>query len=106
MHAVDPANAPKWREMTAVGICDGLARIRPTWSDGAWCAISGGNPAIWQYELPELVQALKARRMRVAIEPQGSVANEAFEHADLVTFSPKPPSSGMAFDRNKLSACM
>jgi 7-carboxy-7-deazaguanine synthase len=103
MHAVDPANSHLWRELTSAQICDELARLRPTSIGGSWCTISGGNPGIWQHELAELVLELKARRMRVAIETQGSIANEGFRHADLVTFSPKPPSSGMTFDQAKLA---
>lgn len=106
LHAVDPANANLWRELSAAEVCEELRRLRPTWQDGSWCTISGGNPAIWQHELVELVLALKARRLRIAIETQGSLANAAFGHADLVTLSPKPPSSGMAFDRAKLAACL
>src|SRR5262249_37673522 len=49
---------------------------------------------------------LKDRRMRVAIETQGSVPNKAFLYADMVTFSPKPPSSRMDFDRVKLAECL
>ncbi len=58
-----------------------------------WITLSGGNPAIW--DLEKVVIGLKQDDMRVAIETQGSMAPEWFDYLDLITCSPKPPSSGM-----------
>lgn len=106
MHAVDPANVGNWREMSAREICDELHRIAPNYPMGAWVTISGGNPAIWQTELPELVSVLNAAGWAINIETQGSVPNEAFLLADMVTISPKGPSSGMVTRYDKLSECI
>jgi len=106
LHAVNPENAPKWREMSAAEICEALIELAPGHPWGSWVTISGGNPAIWQHELPELVGALQAEGWRTNIETQGSVPNRAFKLSDMVTFSPKGPSSGMTLDEEKLAACV
>lgn len=100
MHAVDPelvrANA---RQMTAEQIVDELddldtvdpnreARATP------WVSISGGNPAI-HAGVGGLVSALHDRAYLVNVETQGSRWQEWLERCDMVTVSPKPPSSGM-----------
>lgn len=106
MHAVDPTNAPAWRDMDALAVANEVARIAPQLPDGSWVTISGGNPAIWQRELPELVEGLRARGYRINIETQGSVPNDAFTQAELVTISPKGPTSGMSTDYAKLDRCI
>jgi len=108
MHAVDESYAYSWRTMTPHEAAQAVADLTPkaTGTRGMWVTISGGNPAIWQKELPELVAALQAMNYRVNIETQGSVPNEAFGIADMVTISPKGPSSGMTLDRAKLRKCV
>lgn len=59
-----------------------------------WVTLSGGNPAL--LELGELVAHLHAEGRRVAVETQGSVWRNWLGDVDLLTISPKPPSSGMA----------
>lgn len=66
-----------------------------------WIIISGGNPALLQ--LGELVERLHQAGWKVAVETQGSVFKPWLRDVDLLTVSPKPPSSGMATDFNKLS---
>lgn len=100
MHAVDPelvrANA---RQMTAGQIVDELisldlpaaghdTRLTP------WVSISGGNPAIHAGVDP-LVSVLHAHGYLVNVETQGSRWQSWLERCDMVTVSPKPPSSGM-----------
>lgn len=106
LHAVDPTNAPRWMDMEPDGIVDAMEQLAPDLAPGTWVSISGGNPAIWQTELPQLVKALQKASYRVNIETQGSVPNEAFREADVVTISPKGPSSGMVTDREKLARCI
>jgi 7-carboxy-7-deazaguanine synthase len=55
--------------------------------------LSGGNPAI--HNLMPLLEAFKKRRVRAAIETQGSTrpSREVIRALDHVTLSPKPPSS-------------
>lgn len=106
LHAVEPVNAPLWAEMTPASIVERMEAIAPDLAAGTWVSVSGGNPAIWQRELPELVRLLQKASYRVNIETQGSVPNDAFRDADLVTISPKGPSSGMVTDRAKLARSM
>jgi len=71
-----------------------------------WVTLTGGNPAI--HNLAPLLAALKDRPdpYHVILETQGSVAREWFSLCDLVTLSPKPPSSGMPTHWEKLDRCI
>lgn len=106
MHAVDPEHVSKWRDMNATQIAAEVRELTPKLPGGSWVTISGGNPAIWQTELLGLVYTLQRDKWRVNIETQGSVPNQAFRAADLVTISPKGPSSGMKLDLDKLDDCV
>lgn len=106
MHAVDPANVGNWTEMTPDEILVRVNQIGPKQRWGDWVTISGGNPAIWQKELPSLVEELQIGGWRVNVETQGSVPNAAFKQANTVTLSPKGPSSGMQLDTDKLAQCV
>jgi 7-carboxy-7-deazaguanine synthase len=64
-----------------------------------WVTLSGGNPAL--LELGELVSLLHASGRRVTVETQGSVWRDWLAGVDLLTVSPKPPSSGMATPENE-----
>ncbi|TXC91511.1 7-carboxy-7-deazaguanine synthase QueE [Metabacillus litoralis] len=63
--------------------------------------ISGGNPALLT-NLFELVSLLKQNGKKIAIETQGSKYQEWLNDIDDLTISPKPPSSGMKTDFDKL----
>ncbi|WP_103110872.1 7-carboxy-7-deazaguanine synthase QueE [Brevibacillus reuszeri] len=63
--------------------------------------ISGGNPALLA-SLDGLVQLLKKRGIRTAVETQGSKWQSWLSDIDDVTISPKPPSSGMTTDLDAL----
>lgn len=63
--------------------------------------ISGGNPALLA-SLDGLVQLLKERGIRTAVETQGSKWQSWLYDIDDVTISPKPPSSGMTTDLDAL----
>ncbi|WP_181350385.1 7-carboxy-7-deazaguanine synthase QueE [Thalassobacillus sp. CUG 92003] len=63
--------------------------------------ISGGNPALLG-NLNELIDQLHQRGHEVALETQGSKWQDWFMSIDDLTISPKPPSSGMATDWEKL----
>lgn len=67
--------------------------------------ISGGNPALLA-SLGELVSQLKQKGMRTALETQGSKWQQWLTRIDDVTVSPKPPSSGMITDYQKLDEMM
>ncbi|MDQ0229486.1 7-carboxy-7-deazaguanine synthase QueE [Metabacillus malikii] len=63
--------------------------------------ISGGNPALLA-NLQEFVTLLKNKGKKIAIETQGSKYQEWLKEIDDLTISPKPPSSGMITDFEKL----
>ncbi|KKK34558.1 7-carboxy-7-deazaguanine synthase [Salinicoccus sediminis] len=63
--------------------------------------ISGGNPALLK-NLEPFVTAAKDRGIALAMETQGTVFQEWMGRVDDVTVSPKPPSSGMETDFDRL----
>lgn len=63
--------------------------------------LSGGNPALLP-QLGALVDVLHSHGITVAVETQGSRWQDWLLDIDEVTISPKPPSSGMETDWNKL----
>lgn len=63
--------------------------------------LSGGNPLLLP-QLGSLVELLRAKGVRTAVETQGSVWQDWVLLTDEVTLSPKPPSSGMTTDLAKL----
>ncbi len=67
----------------------------------SFVTISGGNPALLK-NLTHLIDLLKANQIKVAIETQGSKWQDWFLQVDELTISPKPPSSGMVTDFDKL----
>lgn len=67
--------------------------------------ISGGNPALLK-NMQSFVTKAKDRGIRLAVETQGTVFQEWLSEIDDVTISPKPPSSGMITDFEKLEHVM
>lgn len=63
--------------------------------------VSGGNPALLK-NLAGIIALLKKNNIEVALETQGSRWQDWFLEIDDLTISPKPPSSGMNTDFNKL----
>lgn len=63
--------------------------------------LSGGNPALLS-QLGSLVDELHRHGITVAVETQGSRWQDWLNDIDEVTISPKPPSSGMETDWEKL----
>ncbi len=64
--------------------------------------ISGGNPALIGESMADFVKLLHQRGIQAAIETQGSRWQDWFYAIDVLTISPKPPSSGMVTDWEKL----
>lgn len=87
------------RQMTAEDIWIELHRIGGERFEHV--TISGGNPALISH-LDELIELLKSQGKKIAIETQGSKYQEWLKDIDDLTISPKPPSSGMKTDFNKL----
>jgi 7-carboxy-7-deazaguanine synthase len=63
-----------------------------------------GNPAL--QPLGGLLTLGKSSGYSFALETQGSVAQQWFAGLDVLTISPKPPSSGMPTDLQKLQDCV
>ena len=102
LHAVDSAYRHEWAPMSAGEIMarvEELSRGKPL-----MVSLSGGNPAI--QDLDGLITMGKEKEYRFALETQGSVAQDWFSALDVLTLSPKPPSSGMETDWAKFDACL
>ena len=101
LHAVESAYRHTWRSMTAEAVWAEVERLA---GDPLTVTLSGGNPAT--QDLAPLIALGRAKGYRFAIETQGSVVRDWFADLDLLTLSPKPPSSGMATDFAILDACV
>ncbi|WP_046178492.1 7-carboxy-7-deazaguanine synthase QueE [Domibacillus tundrae] len=64
--------------------------------------ISGGNPALLPH-IGGLLELFKEKGITSALETQGSKYQPWFHDIDELTISPKPPSSGMNTDYDKLA---
>ncbi|MCB9982738.1 MAG: 7-carboxy-7-deazaguanine synthase QueE [Rhodospirillales bacterium] len=102
LHAVDSAYRREWRAMSAENIMEEIERLssgHPT-----MVTLSGGNPAI--QPLGSLITLGHERGYRFALETQGSIAKDWFADLDVLTLSPKPPSSGHKTDWDAFTACL
>lgn len=102
LHAVDSAYRRDWKPMSAEEI---FVRVREL-SGGVplTVSLSGGNPAI--QPLGTLIALGKREGYTFALETQGSIAQDWFADLDVLTLSPKPPSSGMATDWDAFDRCV
>ncbi|WP_409250980.1 7-carboxy-7-deazaguanine synthase QueE [Bacillus sp. SCS-153A] len=87
------------RMMTAVEIWEELFEIGGSRFNHV--TISGGNPALIA-AIEELLAIFKENGIESALETQGSRWQDWFLDIDQLTLSPKPPSSGMKTDFEKL----
>lgn len=87
------------RKMNAADIWKELKRIGG--DRFSHVTISGGNPLLLP-QLSSLVELLKSEGIRIAVETQGSRWQDWLAEIDDVTISPKPPSSGMTTDWERL----
>ena len=102
MYAVDPKFRADWAPMSALEIMDEvdkLSRHQPL-----MVTLSGGNPAT--QPLGDLIKEGKSKGYRFALETQGSVARQWFSDLDVLTLSPKPPSSAMETDWSIVQHCV
>jgi 7-carboxy-7-deazaguanine synthase len=102
-YAVLPEYKQTWGEMNTSDIEEALLGLAGP-SRCGWVTLSGGNPAL--YDCGPLIDALHEVGYRVAMETQGTVAKEWMRRLDLLTLSPKPPSSGMEQTPAQLIACL
>lgn len=96
LFAVLPEDVRRAPRMTPAEVAAALAALDGT---PEWVTLSGGNPAL--LELGALVSLLHAHGRKVTVETQGSVWRDWLADVDLLTVSPKPPSSGMATPANE-----
>lgn len=102
MYAVDPQYAADWVAMSAQEIMDRVDHL--TGGRPMMVTLSGGNPAM--QPLGPLLALGHKRGYRFALETQGSLARDWFADLDVLTLSPKPPSSGVVMDWDKLNVCI
>ena len=65
--------------------------------------LSGGNPALQPFG--DLIELGQTNNYTFALETQGTVFRDWFKNLDHLILSPKPPSSGMPTDMDKLAKC-
>lgn len=102
LYAVGPRFRADWQGMTAEAILAEVNRLGG--GDPILVTLSGGNPAL--QPLGELLRLGHQQDHRFAMETQGSKAQAWFDMLDHLTLSPKPPSSGMTFRRERFEACL
>lgn len=101
-HAVDKDFRHDW---TPMHVEDIMAEIKRLSGDKhLMVTLSGGNPAIQPFK--SLIDLGHRSRYRFALETQGSIAQDWFFDLDVLTLSPKPPSSGMKTDWDVFDACL
>lgn len=94
LFAVLPAEVKKYRRMMSTA--DVLKELSAL-PHAPYVTFTGGDPCI-QPLLGDLIATLNYGRMRVAVETQGMFFPDWLERVDVVTFSPKGPSSGNIVD--------
>ncbi len=102
LYAVDHRYRSDWIDMSPQEI---LAKVHVL-SGGhpLMVSLSGGNPAL--QPLGGLLDLGRSSGYTFGLETQGSVAKDWFAKLDVLTLSPKPPSSGMQTDWSRLQECV
>ena len=102
LHAVDNEFRHDWTPMSAEDVFADVEKL----SGGVpiMVSLSGGNPAI--QPLGGLINLGHAKGYKFALETQGSIVKDWFADLDVLTLSPKPPSSGMDTDYDLLTECI
>lgn len=94
LHAVLPKEVKKRAEYLAPEeIVERICTLAPKERKACWVTLSGGDPLLW--DMYAVVLGLRVRGFRIAVETQAHLWKDWLEACDLVTASPKPPSSGM-----------
>jgi len=99
MFAVDPAQIKAGRTMMSLAqILGAIESLGPA----PYITFTGGDPCIHK-DLGDIIHTLNMHlNMRVAVETQGEIFPEWLKDADVITFSPKGPSSGNVVDYTKI----
>lgn len=99
MFAVDPRQVKESAEYLTPGAI--VERVNALAPAVRHVTLSGGNPVV--HDCMALVQLLISEGYTIAVETQGTIWRRWVNYVDLVTVSPKPPSSGMVTDWGKLT---
>jgi len=102
LYAVESKYRHDWTPMSAEEIMDEVKRLSN--DKPLTISLSGGNPAT--QDCRELIKLGHKDGYKFALETQGSVSQDWFKDLDILTLSPKPPSSGMATDWHKFDECL
>lgn len=102
LHAVDNDFRADWTPMSAAEIFTEVEKL--SGGKPIMVSLSGGNPAI--QPLKPLIALGHEKGYAFALETQGSIAKDWFADLDVLTLSPKPPSSGMDTDYDLLTECI
>ncbi len=102
LYAVEPRFKADWAPMSAAAVMAEVHRL--SGGQPLLVTLSGGNPAL--QPLIELLELGHAQGYTFAMETQGSKVQDWFAMLDHLTLSPKPPSSGMAFNRSRFEASL
>lgn len=62
-----------------------------------YITFSGGDPCMHK-DLGDIINVLNVNGMQIAVETQGTLFPDWLSKCDVITFSPKPPSSGWEVD--------
>ncbi|MEO0392218.1 MAG: 7-carboxy-7-deazaguanine synthase QueE [Pseudomonadota bacterium] len=101
LHAVDSEYRHTWQPMDVQSIMAEVERLST--GQPLMVSLSGGNPAI--QPLGPLIDHGQTKGYQFGLETQGSIAQDWFAKLSVLTLSPKPLSSGMDFDPDKLNDC-
>ncbi len=101
LYAVLPAQRKEWTRMTPEAIFSLVRGLSP---QPILITLSGGNPAM--HPLEPLLDIGHAAGYTFCMETQGSLVKPWFAKLDHLTVSPKPPSSGMKTNWERLGQCL
>lgn len=102
LYAVESKYRHDWKPMSAADIFAEIQKLSN--NTPLTVSLSGGNPAT--QNCADLIALGQKHGYRFALETQGSVAQDWFADLDVLTLSPKPPSSGMETDWQKFDECL
>ncbi|HEX9998519.1 MAG TPA: 7-carboxy-7-deazaguanine synthase QueE [Abditibacterium sp.] len=102
LYAVLPQYKVDWKPQSASEIIEQVEILSGGFP--ILITLSGGNPALQPLE--PLLELGHARGHTFALETQGSRPQNWFSKLDHLVLSPKPPSSEMKFEADKLAACV
>jgi len=102
LYAVLPKYKNEWTKMSPIEIMDSIKAL--SGNKPILVTFSGGNPAM--HDLSEVINLGHSEGYTFTMESQGDIPKEWFKKLDFITFSPKPPSSLMKTNWDKLDECV